>query len=491
MAYWLGVDQFNGIVATLVVLGSAGAAAILVFTSGNILSAVVFTAAILIVTLTMYRVNWGFNIFVGLVLTLDHYRIPNFEPVTFKTGYFLNLKEIPYLPTLAAGVMNPLELHLLLLIAVWCVVLVVRRDHNLNRVHVWGAALVFFVGLVCSFVYGMRTGGDFLPAVWEVRALFYFGAMYFLVPQIIQTKEHVQSLLWVIIAAISFKALQGVARFVNLGLSFHGIPTLTNHEDPLFMLTLVIFLLALVMFNAQTRQRSALVMLLLLLVLGFFTGQRRAAYAAIVPSLATFVILLPTKQRWMLAKNSVPVLGAFALYAAVFWNSESRLASPVRLVKSGLGSDRETAGERYYSNLYRDKEKYNLAITVQESPVIGIGFGKKYEEPLKLVYVPFPLWAYIPHNEILWVIVKTGAVGFFLFWFFLNSFACRGVFVLSRMKDPYLQSVCALAISAVAGQVVVSYFDLQLTYYRNMVYLGTLMGLMSTAESIDQQSLQT
>jgi hypothetical protein len=32
--------------------------------------------------------------------------------------------------------------------------------------------------------------------------------------------------------------------------------------------------------------------------------------------------------------------------------------------------------------------------------------------------------------------------------------------------------------------VVVSYYDLQLTYYRNMIYLGTLMGLVPALQGL-------
>ena len=37
---------------------------------------------------------------------------------------------------------------------------------------------------------------------------------------------------------------------------------------------------------------------------------------------------------------------------------------------------------------------------------------------------------------------------------------------------------------AVINQMVVSFFDLQLTYYRNMLYLGCLMALVPSIEYI-------
>ncbi|MGH2567098.1 MAG: hypothetical protein ACRDGA_02080, partial [Bacteroidota bacterium] len=152
-----------------------------------------------------------------------------------------------------------------------------------------------------------------------------------------------------------------------------------------------------------------------------------------------------------------------------------------------LSTDRETSGDRYYSNLYRDIEKYDLGRTIQREPIFGVGFGNTYDQPIPLVTIAFPLRDFIPHNQVLWILVKTGAVGFFLFWFFFNGFAFCGTQTFLRTSDPYLKAVCIVALTAVVNQIVVSYFDLQLTYYRNMIYLGTLMGLVSAIHGINER----
>ncbi|MDE3056848.1 MAG: O-antigen ligase family protein [Bacteroidota bacterium] len=475
----------NKTVLFLMTVGIFGVSSLLVLTYGNIFAAAAFALLTVVITLTLFRVEWGFYLFVGFVLLFDQFGIPGFDPITLKASYFLNLKEIPYLPTFNAAVFNPLELHLLFIAVVWFGVICFRKNSHLNHIPSWGTVVVLFLGLIASVVYGLKKGGDFLPALWEVRALFYFGAMYTLVPQIVQTEKDLRMLLWVCIIAISVKAFQAIVRFVHLGLSFRGIATLTNHEDPVFMFTLIVLLFALVLFEVKSGQRLALVFLLLPLLLAFFAGQRRAAYAAVVPTLVAFFVLLPSRQTWAFVKGAFPVLMVIGLYVGILWNSESKLASPVKLIKTALTHDKAEEGDRYYSNLYREQEKYDLAQTVKTSPLIGIGFGNKYLQPIKLVPIAFPLRDYIPHDEVLWLIVKTGAAGYFLFWFFLDCFACNGAGVFMRLQNPYLKAVCALAVVAAVNQIVVSYYDLQLTYYRNMVYLGTLMGLVPALEYID------
>lgn len=484
----LGLDVETILIASLAVLGSALVALIVLMTNGSLLAGAACLAGITVLLITYYRLDWSVYLFIGVVLVFDQFHIPGFEPLTFKAAYFRNIKEIPYFPQVSSAVVNPLEIHLLLLLLMWFVIVCVKKNVVVTHVLVWGVALVFYLGLIGSFVYGLKRGGDFLPALWEIRALFYLGWVYFFIPQIIRTKEQLQTLLGVCIAAIAFKAFQGIARFVRLGLSFQGFPTLTNHEDPLFILTLIVFLIGLLLYQSQHCHRQILLGLLFPLLLGFFVAQRRAAYAAILPMFIVIIVLVSNQARWTLLKIVFSLIVVAIAYCAVFWNSHNKLASPVRLIKTSLTLDPATAGDRYYSNLYRKFEDYNLAMTVQQSPVQGIGFGNKYEKPLALAKISFPLRDYIPHNEVLWLLVKTGMIGFFLFFLFLDAFMFRGAQVLSTLHDPYLKAVCLMAIAAVMGQIVVSYFDLQLTYYRNMVYLGVLMGSVSTVETMDRQA---
>ena len=98
---------------------------------------------------------------------------------------------------------------------------------------------------------------------------------------------------------------------------------------------------------------------------------------------------------------------------------------------------------------------------------------------------------YIPHNQVLWLAVKLGAIGYFLFFIFVDAFLFKGAMIFSRIRDPYLKSVCAVCIIAIINQLVVSYFDMQLTWYRNMIYLGLLMGLLPTLEFLDAQSQES
>ncbi|MEX0721758.1 MAG: O-antigen ligase family protein [Balneolaceae bacterium] len=481
----LGLDTDNSLVLWLLLLAGTIMVGSLWYFEGDFIVTLSILFVVSIAVLSFLKPSYSLSFLVLLVLLFDQYGIPDHEPFTYTIDYFRNLKEVSYIPFFDGGTTNIIEIHLLLIILSLVFVLGVSKKFKYQGVPVWGACLFFLGCFMFSFMYGLKNGGDFLVAMWEVRALFYLLLLYFITPQLIRTRQQMKGLIWVFIIGITFKAFQAIYRFIDLGFTTGGLATLSNHEDPVFMVTLFILLTGFMVFKSRNRQLYMLIALLFPLLLGFYFGMRRAAYASMMVSFAVFVILLDRKNRHNFLKVAIPCFIGLLIYSAVFWNHQGRLGRPIQMVKTGF--ERPTIEENYedyHSNLYREKENYNLAKTIENNPVIGTGFGVAYDQPVELFAIRYPLRDYIPHNEIIWVMVKMGTIGFFAFWFFFNSFVAKGIRIFSRLKDPYLKAVTLFIIIAVINQMVVSYFDLQLTYYRNMIYLGCLMGLLKTVETI-------
>ena len=483
----LGLDRENSFVIWILLVFALMLSGGLYFTNGNaalVVGAIYFTFVLL---LSLFRIDYSLYLFLFTVLLFDQYPIPGFTSITHDVRFFQNLKEISYIPYSDAAVLGPFEIHIFFLVVAFFIHVSIRKSFTFKPIIVWGSFGLFFAILAFSFINGLRGGGDFMIALWEVRALFYLCVMYILVSQIIDTKEQISILFWMFIVGITIKALQGVFRFIDLGFTTGGYAVLTNHEDPVFAITLFILLIGFLLFGTGEKQRNWLLFFLFPLLLGFYVAQRRASYASFIVCIAALVFILPTLKRVQFLKFLFPVLLLVSLYGATFWNNYGTLGRPVQMIKSGfVEPELETNFQDYSSNLYRENENYNLAQTVVNNPVLGTGFGKKYDQPIPLINIRFSLRDYIPHNQIYWVLVKTGAVGFFVFWFFFNSFAARGTQIFIRLKDPYLKAVTLVIVLAVINQMVVSFFDLQLTYYRSMIYLGSLMGLLSVINHIDE-----
>ncbi len=491
LQFLFGQDEEQARTTIFLIAGSVIAAAMLVMTRGKISAPVAFIAISVVAILTFYRVVWGFLTFVGMVLTFDQFIPTEFfgSRTVLGVEYFQNLKSLPALSGVGFAVMTPMEIHLFFIIIVWLLHIAFKKRVMLNRVPVSPAAILFFIWLAFSFVNGMRRGGDFLIALWELRALGYLGIMYFFVPQIIQTKKDIRNLMWVCIVAIAIKAFQGIARFVSIGFTLDGYSVLTNHEDPLFFISLFILFLTLKIFRQKDRQRTVIAWLIIPMIIGFIVAQRRAAFGSVAISVITFFLLLPRKEQISFLKPLIPVVIIFGLYLAAFWSSDgsNMISRPAVFIRSAFYTTEQGAADSYSSNFYRELENYDLAFTIRRLPLTGIGFGNKYDQPITLPLIPFPLKDYIPHNEILWLMVKMGAIGFFLFCLFMTTYMFQAASVFSRLHDPYLKAVCVVSIVGILGQIIVSYYDLQLTFYRNMAYLGLIMGLLPSLELADQE----
>lgn len=463
-----------------------------VYAGGNPMAGIGLLGLALFLTITVYRLDWGLFIFIGMVLLFDQIENPEVRGLgrSFTTiaGYHYNIKAIDYLPSVSIAMMNPLELHLALLLSLWTLIAVVKRKMCWHRIHAWGAALLFLAALIAALAHGLGRGGVLLPAIWETRAMFYLVIVFFFVPQVLHTPKHIQTFWWVCIGVITFKALQGIQYYIKNGFSFEHVTTFTNHEDPVFMLLVFGLLIGLVLFKGYPAQKWTIFLVLPVLAAGFYVGQRRAAYAAISTTILVFAVVLSGKDWKRFMRPFIPLAIVGLLYCAAFWNSAHPIGSFAQIIKSGfITNPSRMSREDYYSNLYRDIEKYNLAMTARRTPVTGIGFGQKYDQPIPMLHLGLDLLAYLAHNAILWLIVKMGAVGYFCFFFFVTSIVFYGSTVFPKLHDPYLKAVCLVSIACVLNQVVVSYFDLQLTYYRNMILMGSLAGMLSRLEPVDRQ----
>lgn len=480
-----GLDAENKMIFWLTLFFLAIFGVGLLVTAGDILFVAFICYMTLIFVLSFIRIDISLYIFMASVMFLDQYPIPNFPSYSEKLNFFSNLKEIDYIPYFHTGMFSPAEMHLAFLTLSLVLYSILKLNIKFKPIPAPLPYIVFFGVMIFGMAYGLSRGGDFLVSLWEVRALFYFALIVILVSQIISTREQIRILVWIFIAGSTFKAFQGVLRFIEMGFTTGGFEVLTNHEDAVFIVTIILLLIGFIIYGVRNGQRKFILLLMPIILLGFYVAQRRASYASLIVSIAVLLVILDSRRRVTFLKYFVPVAIGLFIYGAVFWNSNSTIARPVQLIKSGIEKpDLETNAADYYSNLYREIENYNLAQTVVNNTVLGVGFGNVYEQPIPLVNIRFPLMDYIPHNQILWVFVKMGAVGFFAFWFYFNSVAAKANQLFHRLKDPYLKAVMVMITLSVINQMVVSFFDLQLTYYRNMLYLGCLIGMIPSIEYI-------
>jgi O-antigen ligase len=457
-----------------------------ILTEGDIYAALTIASIIGGLWLTFRYEQYSFYLMVFLVLVLEQFPVqrPFDNTITVILGrYYLgNLYQvIPF----AFLKMNTLEIHIGALVMVLLFKHKFEPTDRYPKLAILPLALAFLGIVLLGEARGMTSGGDLLKSLWEIRALVYLVAIVLIAPRMIRSEKEVRILIWVVIAALGLKAFQGFYYFMfTLGAKLGATQTILAHEDSHFFNFAFIVLLGMILFKFKDSQRTVLLLLLPIMGFLFLVNQRRVTYGTLLLGILIALIVVdnPAVKRRALGFAAAAMLLAVP-YTAIFWNSSSAIALPIRQAKSVFD-------EKDGSNLYRVNEKVNLAYSITSSP-FGEGFGKKYKVivPMDDISKLFPLWDFIPHNSVLGFWTKAGTHGFIIFLFFFGGALAHATNSFRKLRDPYHKILALAVMTQIVGQLIVSYYDLQLNYYRNMVFLGMQLGLIAALRNLEEPVL--
>jgi hypothetical protein len=229
-------------------------------------------------------------------------------------------------------------------------------------------------------------------------------------------------------------------------------------------------------------------------LISMIANNRRTDYTALLIGIGVAwlqVFLIKPQARRVLVTSMVICVVLGTAYVVAFSHSSGTFASPARAIVATFNPSAEDT-RNATSNLYRVFENNDLKYTVKQYP-LGLGFGKPFLQPdsLESIYpgiVKFdPYYNYVPHNTIYWVWVDLGPIGYFALWFLIGSIIIRGSLMIRRLEDPYLQVVAIYIVAVVVMEVIVAYADYQLFFYRNVINLGLLCGLLVKLPILDKE----
>jgi hypothetical protein len=328
-------------------------------------------------------------------------------------------------------IVSPLELLLIIvLIGVFVRARMAGQPIKLTLGSLRTPLLVFVGCLAFGLVNGLTHGAAFNIALWEVRGFLMLILIFFLASILLREEAHTNQLIWTVLIATTGLALENSLRWLFIFRNLTVADDLAfDHVDAIVLTFGIILCLSLLLIGGTRSQRAYAIFLLPLLIFVIEVMRRRAAFAVLIVGLAILFILLFRLRPQLTWKILIPVLLFTGMYLAVFWNNTSPLGQPARAVRSQVEPDPRDAA----SNLYRDAEKFDIVVNIQASPYVGIGFGAPYQQILMLewknsVGAIWPFFPYTTHNNILWIWMKSGAIGFIAFWWLLGS----GVFEGSR-----------------------------------------------------------
>jgi nitrate reductase NapE component len=429
--------------------------------------------ALLIISVLVIRwPTFGFFVVLGCTLLIEQNAIP-------LLGNVSNIYVFSWPPSLQGLPDRPIGFFMLFVLLTSFIHGLLKRQKLLQGGKLLLPYLCFLACVIWGIAHGLSTGGNLKITVNEVRPFWYLFLGYLLAYNLIRSKKQLYLVFWFIIICAGIKALEGVyiyAFIIHGDLSAHH--DIMSHEESYFWVSILLLVMLFSLHYKYRPQFYTALALIPFLLIALIANNRRADFVALlVGMMLAWVLIFTVKPK--ARKLLVVVLFAFLLvggaYVAAFYNGQGGFSEPARAVVSVFRPDPSDAA----SNLYRDIENYDLTYTVKLNPM-GLGFGKPFLEPILLPDISGSdeYYNYIPHNTIYWVWMRLGPIGYLALWYLFGAMLARGCMYARQLKDSYLQLIAIYIVCMVAMEVIVAFADYQLFFYRNVIYIGILAGIL-------------
>ncbi|HEU5439931.1 MAG TPA: O-antigen ligase family protein [Ktedonobacterales bacterium] len=436
-----------------------------------------------LLALLMLRPVTGFFITTAAVVII--------EQAGLQTPIFTDHLYVFYWPPSFAGfVERPIGILLLLTLGIVALRRFATRRTPLEGGPLFWPLLGLLACVVVGVLHGLQAGGNFKIIVLEVRPFEYLFLGYLLAYNLVEKKSHLVAFFWIVIVGAGIKALQACYLvFVIYQGHVADLNEIMAHEESFFWVALLLLVVLFALHHRHRGQLAAALVILPFLLIGLVANNRRADYVAFVVGATVAWLLVIVLKRTGRLKHLV-IFGCVAALAAgyvlIFSHASGTFAEPARAIMATIHPSATDARDAA-SNLYRIYEDFDLKYTAKQSPVIGWGFGRPFLQPLVLPNILDldPYYLYVPHNTIYWVMMRLGALGFFALWYLIGALVVRGCQIARSLLDPYLQLVAIYVVSVTFMEVILAYADYQLFFYRNVIYLGLLAGILMRLPKID------
>jgi O-Antigen ligase len=303
---------------------------------------------------------------------------------------------------------------------------------------------------------------------------------------LITSRKALRAVLWGMVIATGLKAFQGLYVFLSVRHMHPRPEAILGHEEAFFFGLFIFLTLALWLFDVRGRLRTTATWLLPVVMAANLANNRRAAWVVLAGGLMVLTAIglryLPSR-RALLSRAVAVVLVVSAVYFPTYWNHTGTLAQPARALRSAVAPDPRDAS----SDLYRIQENANLNLNIKEAGLLGKGFGVPIDYALPIADLTGidPLITYIPHNGVLYVLMRMGLLGGVALWAVLATGIISGC-RLARSVDRELAVVGALLAAALIGWALEGALDQGFFFYRIAFVVGSLLGLAEAASRLPQ-----
>jgi len=309
------------------------------------------------------------------------------------------------------------------------------RDNPLPPVPAVKSLRYFMYALIAMEAWGIVRGGHFQHSTFQLLHLVTRPVVAMALLYSIKGEDDVKAYgTIIVVVACARGLLVAWVYFIVCGTQGITPEYATTHGDSVIFDAAVLVVVANHISVRTKRSLWRMIIVTLYMLAAITMNNRRLAFVGLGGGIVGMLLWLPPsplKKRVM--RNMaylIPFVIGYVLYGA---DQKGKLYGPARLVLSVL-SQEDTSSDS------RNIENDNLVATLEEHPFAGAGFGWEYKEVVRLYDIAefFPLYRYIAHNTVLWLVTVGGAVGFFFLWRTYATaafFAARGYLLAMNDND--------------------------------------------------------
>ena len=394
---------------------------------------------------------------------------------------------IPLFQGLGSIHLEPADL-LLVLVAIVYMARTTPATRAWPSSHVSRSMAALIGTVVLGLMIGVTHHSQTRIALMEARPYVYLSATYVLTAGLIRSRQALQKVLWALVICAGVKAAQGLYIYMEVR-SWRPRPDdVLGHEDAYTFAVFIFLVAALWIFQVPGRLRKTATWLLPLVIAANLANNRRAAWLMLGGGLLVMMIIgyqvLPSR-RHMLNRVLLILVAISAVYFPAFWNKNDSLALPAVAVRSQFSPNARDES----SDLYRIQENANLKLNIKQGGLIGKGFGVPIDYALPIVDISKgdPLIKYVPHNLVLYTLMRMGLLGAIAMWALLGTAIIAGC-RLARSVNREVAVIGTVVACSIVAYALEGATDQGFFFYRIAFITGTLLGLAEAARRIQRRS---
>ena len=368
--------------------------------------------------------------------------------------------------------LRPLRLGILTVAATfisWVIYQAVRKE----RIY-WNSLCTWFLGYLLVVASGILTASNNFRAYQSFEGLTVTFLMFFLLLNIVKTKDQLFKIVWLLLLTHFYYALKGIYNFAVVGYVAGGQVTsgvvggsfMADENDfALALNTMIPFAFFMLQNQTSKFKKLALIGMVLTFVLGIVSSQSRGGWVGLM-AVVLFCIL--KSKRKLMSLSFVALLGlSVAVFAPSSYWSE---------VKSITDTEESTANSRI--NYWKAAVKMFVAY-----PLTGVGAGNG---PIEMPnYVtgfrdPATQWGRTFHGTLPLVLAETGALGIICYLMLIVT-SVRGLIkVQRRFRGDHRTDEWTLASAITGGMMgwMASATFLSAAYYPHLWTLHAMAGVL-------------